>query len=71
MPTIPTPSTADGIAVYASPVFASAAQGGTPGFVNAWGAALAYTFQIISISPAIPTWRSLRVQARRALAQAV
>ena len=37
---------ADGIAVYASPVFASAASGGTPGVVNAWGAALAYTFQI-------------------------
>ena len=37
---------ADGIAVYASPVFAAAANGGTPGFVNAWGAALAYTFQI-------------------------
>jgi alginate O-acetyltransferase complex protein AlgI len=37
---------ADGVAVYASPVFASAASGGTPGVVNAWGAALAYTFQI-------------------------
>lgn len=37
---------ADGIAIYASPVFASATSGGTPGFVNAWGAALAYTFQI-------------------------
>jgi len=37
---------ADGIAVYASPVFAAAASGGTPGAVNAWGAALAYTFQI-------------------------
>ena len=37
---------ADGIAVYASPVFAAAANGGTPGAVNAWGAALAYTFQI-------------------------
>jgi alginate O-acetyltransferase complex protein AlgI len=37
---------ADGIAVYASPVFAAAAQGGTPGAVNAWGAAMAYTFQI-------------------------
>ena len=37
---------ADSMAAYASPVFASAANGGTPGFVNAWGAALAYTFQI-------------------------
>ena len=37
---------ADGIAVYASPVFAAAASGGTPGVINAWGAALAYTFQI-------------------------
>ena len=37
---------ADGIAVYASPVFTAAANGGTPGAVNAWGAALAYTFQI-------------------------
>jgi alginate O-acetyltransferase complex protein AlgI len=37
---------ADGIAVYASPVFAAAAQGGTPGAVNAWGAAIAYAFQI-------------------------
>jgi D-alanyl-lipoteichoic acid acyltransferase DltB (MBOAT superfamily) len=37
---------ADGIAAFASPVFASAASGGTPGAVNAWGAALAYTFQI-------------------------
>ena len=32
---------ADGIAVYASPVFTAAANGGTPGAVNAWGAALA------------------------------
>ena len=37
---------ADSMAAYATPVFASAASGGTPGFVNAWGAALAYTFQI-------------------------
>jgi alginate O-acetyltransferase complex protein AlgI len=37
---------ADGVAIYASPVFAAAASGGTPGVVNAWGAALAYTFQI-------------------------
>jgi alginate O-acetyltransferase complex protein AlgI len=37
---------ADGVAIYASPVFAAAASGGTPGLVNAWGAALAYAFQI-------------------------
>ena len=37
---------ADGIATVASPVFSAAAGGGTPGAVNAWGAALAYTFQI-------------------------
>ena len=37
---------ADGIAVYSTPVFTAAANGGTPGAVNAWGAALAYTFQI-------------------------
>jgi alginate O-acetyltransferase complex protein AlgI len=37
---------ADSIATYASPVFAAAASTGTPGAVNAWGAALAYTFQI-------------------------
>jgi len=37
---------ADSMAAYASPVFASAASGGMPGFVDAWGAALAYTFQI-------------------------
>lgn len=37
---------ADSMAAYATPVFASAANGGMPGFVNAWGAALAYTFQI-------------------------
>ena len=37
---------ADGIAAYASPVFAAAANGGTPGVVNAWGAATAYAFQI-------------------------
>jgi alginate O-acetyltransferase complex protein AlgI len=37
---------ADKMAAYASPMFASAAGGGTPDFVSAWSAALAYTFQI-------------------------
>src|SRR5882757_9443556 len=37
---------ADGIAAYSTPVFTAAASGGTPGFANAWGAALAYSFQI-------------------------
>jgi alginate O-acetyltransferase complex protein AlgI len=37
---------ADGIAVYASPIFAGAANGAAPGALNAWGAALAYAFQI-------------------------
>ena len=37
---------ADGIAVFATPVFAAAANGQTPGFFNSWGAAFAYTFQI-------------------------
>jgi alginate O-acetyltransferase complex protein AlgI len=37
---------ADGITAYASPVFAAAAGSSTPGAVNAWGAALAYSFQI-------------------------
>ena len=37
---------ADGIAVYAGPVFAQAAAGQPPGIVEAWCGALAYTFQI-------------------------
>jgi alginate O-acetyltransferase complex protein AlgI len=37
---------ADGIAAFATPVFTAAANGQTPGFVNSWGAAFAYTFQI-------------------------
>ena len=37
---------ADGIAVYASPVFDSAASGDTLTFFVAWGGALAYTFQL-------------------------
>lgn len=37
---------ADGIAVYATPVFADADSGGAPGFFQAWGGALAYTFQL-------------------------
>ena len=37
---------ADKMATHASPVFAAAASGGTPDFVMAWSAALAYTFQI-------------------------
>jgi len=37
---------ADGIAPFASPVFATAADGGTLTFIEAWGGALAYTFQL-------------------------
>jgi D-alanyl-lipoteichoic acid acyltransferase DltB (MBOAT superfamily) len=37
---------ADGIAPFASPVFAIAADGGTLTFIEAWGGALAYTFQL-------------------------
>jgi D-alanyl-lipoteichoic acid acyltransferase DltB (MBOAT superfamily) len=37
---------ADGIAPFASPVFATAADGGTLTFLEAWGGALAYTFQL-------------------------
>ena len=37
---------ADGIAPYASPVFAAAAAGETLNFFEAWGGALAYTFQL-------------------------
>ncbi len=37
---------ADGVALYATPVFQAAALGGAPGFFEAWGAALAYTFQL-------------------------
>jgi len=37
---------ADGIAVYATPVFAAADQGETLTFFAAWGGALAYTFQL-------------------------
>lgn len=37
---------ADGIAVHATPVFDLAARGGTPDLLTAWGAALAYTFQL-------------------------
>ena len=37
---------ADGIAVYASPVFAVADGGGSLQFLEAWGGALAYTFQL-------------------------
>ncbi|MCV2217546.1 MBOAT family O-acyltransferase [Thauera sp. Sel9] len=37
---------ADGIAQYASPVFNSAATGGTLTFFEAWGGALAYTLQL-------------------------
>ncbi|MEO6021610.1 MAG: MBOAT family protein [Burkholderiales bacterium] len=37
---------ADGIAVYASPVFASAADGNALTMFEAWGGALAYTFQL-------------------------
>jgi len=37
---------ADGIAPFASSVFTAAADGGTITFVEAWGGALAYTFQL-------------------------
>ena len=37
---------ADGIAPFASPVFATAAGGGTLTLLEAWGGALAYTFQL-------------------------
>jgi alginate O-acetyltransferase complex protein AlgI len=37
---------ADGIAVYATPVFAAAEQGVALTFFEAWGGALAYTFQL-------------------------
>jgi alginate O-acetyltransferase complex protein AlgI len=37
---------ADNIAPFASPVFAIAAEGGTPTLVEAWGGVLAYTFQL-------------------------
>ncbi|MCF6337466.1 MAG: MBOAT family protein [Gammaproteobacteria bacterium] len=37
---------ADGIAVYASPIFDAAAQGETLTFFEAWGGALAYTMQL-------------------------
>lgn len=37
---------ADGIAPYASPVFATAAAGGALTLAEAWGGALAYTFQL-------------------------
>ncbi|MEC4748358.1 MBOAT family protein [Methylomicrobium sp. Wu6] len=37
---------ADGIAPFANPVFATAADGGALTFLEAWGGALAYTFQL-------------------------
>ena len=37
---------ADGVAVYATPVFDGALNGEDPGFILAWTAALAYTFQL-------------------------
>lgn len=37
---------ADGIAVYANPVFAAAGSGATLSFMEAWGGALAYSFQL-------------------------
>jgi D-alanyl-lipoteichoic acid acyltransferase DltB (MBOAT superfamily) len=37
---------ADGIAAYATPVFAAADAGGSIDFFTAWGGALAYTFQL-------------------------
>jgi alginate O-acetyltransferase complex protein AlgI len=37
---------ADGIATFATPVFAAAQAGGAPTLFEAWGGALAYTFQL-------------------------
>jgi D-alanyl-lipoteichoic acid acyltransferase DltB (MBOAT superfamily) len=37
---------ADGVAIYATPVFQAVAEGGTPGLVSAWVAAIAYTLQL-------------------------
>jgi D-alanyl-lipoteichoic acid acyltransferase DltB (MBOAT superfamily) len=37
---------ADGMESFATPVFEAAAAGGSPGLVEAWGGALAYTFQL-------------------------
>ena len=37
---------ADGVAVYSTPVFDAASQGASLTFVEAWGGALAYTFQL-------------------------
>jgi D-alanyl-lipoteichoic acid acyltransferase DltB (MBOAT superfamily) len=37
---------ADGVAVYSTPIFEAAALGGEPALFEAWGAALAYTFQL-------------------------
>jgi len=37
---------ADGVALYSTPVFEAAALGAQPGTFEAWGAALAYTFQL-------------------------
>jgi len=37
---------ADGIATYATPVFAAASHGAEPTLFEAWGGALAYTFQL-------------------------
>jgi alginate O-acetyltransferase complex protein AlgI len=37
---------ADGMATYASPVFAAVAEGHAPHLVTAWGGALAYAFQL-------------------------
>ena len=37
---------ADGVAVYSTPVFDAALSGFSPTFFEAWGAALAYTFQL-------------------------
>src|SRR5690606_21579134 len=37
---------ADGVAVYANPVFNAADSGSVPDFFTAWGGALAYTFQL-------------------------
>jgi hypothetical protein len=49
---------ADEMALYARPAFDAAAKGQPLALIDAWGGALSYSFQLFSISPLIPTWRS-------------
>jgi alginate O-acetyltransferase complex protein AlgI len=48
---------ADGVAPYVAPVFDAPGAGVTLTMLEAWCGALAYTFQLYSTFPAIPTWR--------------